>query len=747
MALKLVKQKENDKNKIFEGLNPEQVKAVKFTEGPLLVIAGAGSGKTRVLTHRIAYLIEEGIKPYNILALTFTNKAAREMKDRIAKIVSDDVAEKIWAGTFHSIFARILRYEAELLGYTSSFSIYDTDDSLSVIKKIMNNENIDRQQFPPQGIRSRISSAKNRMTGWMQYQESAETVIDKQTGLVYELYERYLKQNNAMDFDDLLINMIELLQENPEVLDKYQEKFRYILIDEYQDTNRAQYIIIKLLANKYKNICVVGDDAQSIYGWRGADIRNILEFQNDYSNTQVIRLEQNYRSTKTILGAADSVIKYNMKQLKKKLWTDNPGGEKIEIINSLDEKFEAEDIVDIIKSNKLNGNEYSFTDYAVLYRTNAQSLALENTFRKNEIPYVILGGISFYKRKEVKDTLAYLRLIYNPKDEESLLRIVNEPPRGLGQTSLRHIVNYARETKISLFDAFLQSENIYQLQERAKKSALNFANLILKYIEQKDKLSPSELAISYIEETGLLNMYKEMGTTDAEDRWNNIQQLLSDISSYFRNEPNATFEDYLQQMALITDIDEKDTSQNQVKLMTLHSAKGLEFPVVFIAGMEEDLFPLTRTELNRDEEEEERRLFYVGITRAEQRLFLTHASRRMKFGSYSNRLPSRFLSEINPSFIKQKFTKKPEFKTKKTKSAIPGKKIDSIKTKSSISFANGQNDTSFDFKNGDHVLHSKFGKGKVLVLAGSGMNAKAVVHFSSVGKKVLMLQYAKLKKL
>ncbi|MFC2130666.1 ATP-dependent helicase [Bacteroidota bacterium] len=748
MPLKLVKNKSTDSSKILIELNPEQDKAVTTTLGPLLIIAGAGSGKTRVLTHRVAYLIEQGIPPYNILALTFTNKAAKEMQERIGRIVSRDSADKIWAGTFHSLFARILRYEAEKIGYTSSFSIYDTDDSLSVIKKIMNNENLDRQQYPPQGIRAKISWAKNQMINWIDYQESADTPIEKQTGFVYERYEKQLKQANAMDFDDLLINMIHLLRDNPDILEKYQNKFKYILVDEYQDTNRAQYQVINLLAKKHENICVVGDDAQSIYGWRGADIRNILEFNKDYPDVTVIRLEQNYRSTKTILAAADSVIKNNRKQLNKTLWTDNPDGELIEIINSSDDRFETEDIVGIIKSHLKNGNEYTEKDFAVLYRTNAQSLALENTFRKHDIPYVIIGGISFYKRKEIKDTLAYLKLLFNPKDEESLLRIVNEPPRGLGLTSLRHIKTSAVDAGIPLLDAFFRTEDNINLQNRAKNSALNFANFIKKYVDLKDSLNPSELALKYIEETGMLQMYREIGTSDASDRWNNIQQLLSDISTYFRNEPEAKFEDYLQQMALMSDIDEKDTSHNQVKLMTLHSAKGLEFPIVFIAGLEEGLFPLAKSEMIQEEEEEERRLLYVGMTRAEQKLYLTYANRRMRFGNYSDQGPSPFITEIDPKFLHRKIKEKPSFQSSKTtpdnlikkKMKVPSKKTFATSKSKKIQ----PEKSEFDFKNGDMVQHSKFGKGKVLAVAGSGNNVKAVVHFNSVGKKVLMLQYAKL---
>jgi DNA helicase-2/ATP-dependent DNA helicase PcrA len=759
MTLKLIKKEEsNEESSILKGLNPEQRKAVTTINGPLLIVAGAGSGKTRVLTHRIAYLIEQGIQPYHIIALTFTNKAANQMKQRINNLVGGDVANKVWAGTFHSLFARILRTEAESLGYTNSFSIYDTDDSLSAIKTIMNNMNISQQQYPPQGIRHRISSAKNQMISWKEYRNNADEPIEKMTAMLYEKYEIQLKSSNSMDFDDLLINMIHLLKQNPNILEKYQNKFKYILVDEYQDTNRTQYTAINLLAAKYKNVAVVGDDAQSIYGWRGADIKNILDYQKDYPDATVIRLEQNYRSTKTILAAADSVIKNNRKQLNKTLWTDNPDGDLIELLQCSDDRAEGEDIARKIL-NMTEKTEYSAKDFAVLYRINAQSQPIENAFRMNNLPYVIIGSISFYKRKEIKDSLAYLRLLNNPQDNESLLRIINEPPRGLGNVTLRHVANYAQDESISLFEAFNQIDLISDIQDRAKKSAKEFIAMVNEFIENQKALTGSELAIKYIERTGLLKMYNEMGTPEAEDKWNNIQQLLSDISSYFRREEEGTLVDYLQQMTLIADIDEKDTTQNQVKLMTLHSAKGLEFPVVFISGLEQGLFPIQRADSLRDETEEERRLFYVGITRAEQKLFLTHARRRMRFGQLSNQSPSAFLREIDQKYLKAKNKSTPSPNTyfdsinsikpinniteRVEKRAIsPG----ANKIKFSAAALSKKPEPEFDFKMGDIVTHNKFGEGKILALAGTGTNAKAVVHFASVGKKVLLLQYAKLVK-
>ena len=745
MALKLVKVINAPNSNLLAQLNEEQKNAVTTVEGPLLIVAGAGSGKTRVLTHRVAYLIEQGINPYNILALTFTNKAAREMLDRISHIVPSDSVNKVWAGTFHSIFARLLRYEASHIGYTSSFSIYDTDDSLSVVKNVMNTLGINHQKYSPQSMRGRISWAKNQMIDSEKYSNSADSDLEKQTATVYDAYEKLLIVNNAMDFDDLLINMINALQISDETLEKYQNRFKYILVDEYQDTNRAQYVVINMLARKHKNICVVGDDAQSIYRWRGADIRNILDFQKDYADAKVVRLEQNYRSTKTILGAADSVIKFNRKQLHKTLWTDNADGDPVKVIETIDDRDEAERIAGIVKENSKDGG-FTHKDYAVLYRTNAQSLALENAFKKAQIPYVIIGGISLYKRKEVKDVLAYLKLLVNKQDSESLLRVINEPPRGIGPTSLKYIRGFAEKISISLYDAFLRVNENDSLQQRAKEAVNKFVELIEKYRSEIGKTEPAKLIEQYIGETGILQMYREINTEDSLDRWNNIQQFLSDFIDYFNRNEDAQFEDYLNQLSLLTDIDEKDTSQEQVKLMTLHSAKGLEFPVVIIAGLEHGLLPLLRADSHFEEEEEERRLFYVGITRAEKLLYLTYAGRRLRFGSYSGSSPSKFLNEIDRKFLdyaKKKNNDLPfnSFKTKTKKSKI----FYAINPKETHSFQ--QSAETIIFRTGDWVNHSHFGKGKIMAVVGTGNNAKAVVNFNSVGKKVLMLQYAKLEKL
>ncbi len=744
MPLKLKKIEEvNQGSQILISLNPEQKKAVQHVYGPLLIIAGAGSGKTRVLTHRMAYLLEQGIKPYNILALTFTNKAANEMKERISKLISADATRQLWAGTFHSIFARILRTEAPLIGYTSSFSIYDTDDSLKVIRRILSDMGLSQQKFPPQGFRSRISQAKNKGQTWQEYSEAADNQIDMTTADVFKEYEKQLKSSNSMDFDDLLINMVVLLENNPDILQKYQSRFKYILVDEYQDTNRTQYDVLNLLAKSHKNIAVVGDDAQSIYRWRGAEIKNILDFQNFYVNTNVIRLEQNYRSTKTIIEAAGNVIAKNRRQIPKKLWTENVQGEKIDIIQCQDDRNEASKIVSILKKKK-EEHKLDYGDFAVLYRINSQSLVLENAFRRAKIPYLIIGGISFYKRKEVKDAMAYLRLLVNQDDDQALLRCINEPPRGIGDTSIKHIVNYKNEHNITLYEAFLNADKNAYLQNRAKNAVSEFTTLIDDFIQKKEEMNTKELVIDFIESTGLPEMYKDIGTEDALDRWNNLQQIISDVATYLRDKPEATLEEYLQETSLMSDIDEKDMTLDHVKLMTMHAAKGLEFPYVFIAGMEEGLFPLSRAEMHPEEEEEERRLFYVGMTRAEQKLYLMYAKRRMRFGETKDCTPSPFLKELDKKYINwDKGTggvflppsqASPKFKRQNSF-------FDDIPHKENYSQIP---ESELEIKPGDNVIHSHFGKGKVVSLNGAGDKRQALVQFINVGRKRLMLKYAKL---
>jgi len=743
MSLKLVKSDTSiSASKILDNLNEVQLQAVTTINGPLLIVAGAGSGKTRVLTHRIAYLIEQGIAPHSIIALTFTNKAAEEMKERITNLVSFEASRKIWAGTFHSIFARVLRTEAELLGYTNSFSIYDSDDSLSQIKNVMNTLNISTQTIAPQEARSKISWAKSQLLSVSEFENSAQSYKDEIIAKIYQGYENSLKVNNAMDFDDLLNNFIKLLQSSGTTLNKYQNIFKYILVDEYQDTNRSQYTAINLLAGKNKNICVVGDDAQSIYRWRGADIRNILDFQKDYPEAQIIRLEQNYRSTKTIIGAADNVIRHNSRQIPKKLWTDNPEGDKIEILNNGTDTEEAKRIIELIIKLKKSDN-YTNKDFSVLYRTNAQSLAFENACRSVNLPYIIIGGMSFYKRKEVKDVLSYLKLLVNPKDSESLLRIVNEPPRGLGATSIQHIKSFAKDCGITLFEAFSRADEILTLQNRAKTAAVKFANFIKKYGELRLELTPDQLSSDYISESGLQEMYKEIDTEDSLDRWNNIQQMLDDIALFIEKEPERNLVDYIQQISLVSDIDEKDMTQEQVRIMTLHAAKGLEFPVVFIAGIEQGLLPLTRIDSFTEEIEEERRLFYVGITRAEKKLYLSHAARRMRFGEYQKQSRSQFLKEIDSSFLKSSILDRIDDQSAYKQPYKPANiHFDDIPQQDNYSQIEPE---PTKIRTGSIVNHHQFGIGKVEIIMGNGTNTQATVYFKSVGRKKLLLQYAKLK--
>lgn len=737
--------------KILKGLNKEQHEAVTTINGPALVVAGAGSGKTRVLTHRIAYMIEHGIKPWNILALTFTNKAAQEMKERIEKLAATGDASAIWAGTFHSIFARILRRYADKLGYTNNFSIYDSDDSLSLIKNVMNRLNINHKDYPPNGVRGRISAAKNKMVGAKEYSDMAQTLLEKQTGLIFREYEADMLKNNAMDFDDLLLNMIILLREFSDVLKSLQDQFHYILVDEYQDTNRAQYIAVKMLAKARQNLFVVGDDAQSIYGWRGADIQNILDFKKDYPYSKVIRLEQNYRSTKIILAAADGVIRNNRNQIPKKLWTDNPEGEKIGLITAQDDRDEALKVAQKIHDKIAAG--FKLKDFAILYRTNAQSLEIENTMRRYNFPYVVVGGTSFYKRKEIKDTIAYLKLLVNPQDSESLLRIVNEPPRGIGATTLRAVRDFAAFRRVSLFEAFGRANEIGDLQARAQKLSLAFYNFITSMMQEAMNMPPEELVYKYIEETGLTEMYREINTDESLDRWNNIQQLISDMKFYFKSNPEYTLADYLQQISLVADIDEKNTSEDKITLMTLHSAKGLEFPMVFITGLERGLFPLSKSDTSAEEEEEERRLFYVGITRAREQLFLSYAQRRARFGEFTNQVPSRFLREIDRSlFSLSSGALLPSVAASPAQSRMPQKPSRPMDNHSYSQIPHEESYSQIemhgdDFNVGDNVKHAMFGAGKIMGLSGTGSKRTAVVLFSSVGRKQLLLQYAKLVKI
>ncbi|HZK76446.1 MAG TPA: UvrD-helicase domain-containing protein [Candidatus Kapabacteria bacterium] len=758
-------------SKILAGLNPAQRAAVAQLTGPVMIVAGAGSGKTRVLTHRIALLIESGVRPWQILSLTFTNKAANEMKERIASMVSPELARDLWMGTFHSIFSRILRRHAAEIGYTSSFTIYDSDDSLGAIKQVMNGLGISKDQFNPNAVRSRISSAKNQMVSPVEYERLARDFFSEQVARIYPEYTSRLKMANAMDFDDLLLKTIELFDLRADTLAHYQKKFQYILVDEYQDTNRAQYAIIKRLAAAQKNLTVVGDDAQSIYAFRGAEIGNILDFERDYPGTKTFRLEQNYRSTKSILATADELIKNNKGQIPKTLFTENVRGEPVRITQCLDEKDEASSVVRAIEE-EVRAAKLELKDFAILYRTNAQSRALEDGLRRQGIPYVIVGGTAFYKRKEIKDVLGYVRLLVNPNDSESLLRVINTPPRGIGATTMEHVAIYAREHKQSLMSALSAIDFVPGVQSRAVQRIHEFARLMQKYAAMRDKMSPSELLRSMIDETNILQELKLENTMEALSRRENIQEFLSAITDYFHEKPDATMESFLEEISLLSEVDQTDGTKNAVTLMTLHAAKGLEYQVVCITGLEDGLFPSQPVGGDREPRdlEEERRLFYVGITRAMRRCYVFYATERLRFGETTRSLPSRFLEEIEKSGATEHVTSfgtKPrerESHTDRTREfshlfagspVVNGRTFARKRRESPMSRAlddepranYSQIDEGSNLHNGSRVFHETFGEGRIIALAGLGDKAKVTVEFPKFGRKNLMLKFANLKAL
>jgi len=731
-------------------LNAQQQEAVRSVEGPLMVVAGPGSGKTRVMTYRIAHLIGIGVPAYRILALTFTNKAANEMKSRIVQLVGEP-SRQIRMGTFHSVFARILRTEAEKIGYQRNFSIYDETDVLGVIKDILSSFGISAQQFNPYAIRSRISNAKNQLLSVDEYAQKSLDLFEQKTAIVFREYQQRLKRNNAMDFDDLLLKPIELFRGNTKVLEKYQEYFRFILVDEFQDTNRAQYALIHELACRYKNICVVGDDAQSIYAFRGADIRNILDFQRDYPETKIIRLEQNYRCTGTILSAADHLIKHNPDQIAKDLWTQNPGGDLITVLDCRDDRDEGETIVTRI-FEQLQRLKLDLKDVAIMYRTNSQSRSLEDALRKNSVPYTIVGGVEFYQRKEVKDVLAYLRILVNRQDNDALLRVLNYPARGLGDVAVSRLEAFAGEHSLSLADALVRSKEIAGLSKKAREGFHVFSALLEKYSALLPKITASELSRSLVDEIGILRNFKEEGTTEALSRWENVQELLSAISEFTADHEGSGLAEFLEDAALVAAVDDLDENRNAVTLMTLHSAKGLEYPVVFITGLEEGLLPLYTSMIETKELEEERRLCYVGITRAMKKLFFSYARIRYRFGEMTYQSSSRFLEEIPDELVeksgRQRYTGLPERSVH-----TPAWRRRSSPDEDS----HYHSDVVPDYDHGDeegermnvgmHVEHSVFGRGKILAISGQGESLKAVIDFDSVGRKNLLLKYAHLKTL
>jgi DNA helicase II / ATP-dependent DNA helicase PcrA len=721
--------------KIISQLNEPQQKAVQHVDGPLLILAGAGSGKTRVLTFRMAHLIATGAaRPGDIIALTFTNKAAGEMRDRIHALIPESVSS-MWVGTFHSLFARMLRREADRIGYTSNFTIYDSSDQQTLIKSILKEWNLSTQMHSPKLIGFSISRAKNSMITPDEFVQDVNNPTDEIVAKVYKEYNRQLRRLNAMDFDDLLLKPLELFRLYPLVKEYYQDRFRYILVDEYQDTNRAQYLVLRELADKYKNICVVGDDDQSIYRWRGADLRNILDFEKDYPKCAQFRLEQNYRSTPSILGLAHSVVTRNTERHEKKLWTDKKDGDLVSIVTAYDAPEEARMIVDKI-SREFRKGDRKFGDFSILYRINAQSRSLEDGLRAESIPYIIVGGTKFYERKEIKDVLAYLRVLINPTDEISLKRIINYPVRGIGEASISKIDVFAREQKITFLDALKRATDVPKLQTRTKERLGTLARLLEKYTTLLDHVSPSELVTSLVEELGILRQFKDEATIESATRAENVRELLQAIHEFtISGDDDSSLETYLQQVSLITDIDRWDDRSNAVTLMTLHAAKGLEFPVVFISGLEEGLFPLSRSTEDPRDLEEERRLFYVGATRAKEKLYLFWSKNRKRFGE-SKSYKSRFLKEVDGRFV-----------ALEESSAIRRAKQAQTQTNWNYNPMPSYEDESQEYIElniGMRVKHQKFGKGTILSIEASSGGPKVVVNFDLYGRKRLVMPYAKL---
>lgn len=766
--------------KYLSQLNDAQLAPTTHVDGPLMVIAGAGSGKTRVLTFRIAYLMSKGIDPFNILSLTFTNKAAKEMKARIAQIVGESEAKNLWMGTFHSVFAKILRIESDRLGYPSNFTIYDTQDSERLIATVIKEMNLDKDVYKTKQIRSRISSFKNSLITVRAYFNNPELVEADamakrpKMGEVYKNYVDRCFKAGAMDFDDLLLKTNELLTRFPDVLAKYQDRFKYILVDEYQDTNHSQYLIVRALADRFHNICVVGDDAQSIYAFRGANINNILNFQRDYSDAELYRLEQNYRSTKTIVNAANSIISHNKSKIDKVVWTANDAGNKIKVHRSLTDGDEGRFVASTIFEMKMN-EQRNNKDFAILYRTNAQSRALEDALRKRDVPYRIYGGLSFYQRKEIKDLLSYLRLIINPADEEALKRVINFPARGIGQTTIDRLTIAANQQNKTIFEVLTDS-NLTEIGLNAgTKAKLNdFVIMIQSFQVMNQSADAFELAEHVAKTSGIIREFKKDATPEGVARVENLEELLNGIRDFVEGQKEiadttGSLAEFLEDVALATDLDQEDTNDDRVALMTIHLAKGLEFPYVFIVGLEEDLFPSAMSMNTRAELEEERRLFYVALTRAEVQAYLTYTLSRYRWGKLIDAEPSRFIEEIDQQYLdiitpieEQRFNpmlsadifgdvepdvvrfKKPQIRKKEPE---PPKFI-APKNLKPLSKASSNKGTTNLFDNklvvGNIVSHLRFGKGKVLSLEGKGTDTKAEINFEHGGVKKLLLKFAKL---
>ncbi|WP_460190633.1 ATP-dependent helicase [Urechidicola sp. KH5] len=774
----------------LDSLNPAQKEAVLHKDGPMIIIAGAGSGKTRVLTFRIAHLMQGGVDPFNILALTFTNKAAREMKDRIAKVVGTSEAKNLWMGTFHSVFARILRSEADKLGFPSNFTIYDTQDSVRLLTSIIKEMGLDKDKYKPKQVLGRISQFKNSLITVRAYyqnsdlQEADRAAMRPKMGEVYKQYVERCFKSGAMDFDDLLLRTNELLTRFPEVLAKYQDRFRYILVDEYQDTNHSQYLIVRALADRFQNICVVGDDSQSIYAFRGANIQNILNFQKDYEDVKIFKLEQNYRSTSNIVKAANSVIDKNKTKLDKEIWTQNDAGSMIKVMRTFSDAEEGRFVAASIFENKMN-RQLSNENFAILYRTNAQSRSIEDALRKKNIEYRMYGGLSFYQRKEIKDTLAYLRLIMNPDDEEAFKRVINYPARGIGAATLDKLAVAANHYGKSMF-TIIQNLHNYPIKVNTgtQTKLQNFATMIRRFQIDSQSKDAFEMAEIVVKSTGIIKDLKSDGTPEADSRVENVQELMNGVKDFIeaqkQKEEDASLAFFLEDVALATDFDnDKKDDKPRVSLMTIHLAKGLEFPIVYIVGLEETLFPSAMSMNTRSELEEERRLFYVALTRAEQEAYLSYAQTRYRWGKLIDCEPSRFLEEIDEQYLEHlspppkpaianKFIdndifgdipqdrvrfKKPIQRKPPTSlrpKQVPKKvapKFSPPKNLKKVSQSNTGSANLFDnqIAVGNIVEHSRFGKGEVLALEGAGPNKKAEIKFETVGNKKLLLQFAKLK--
>ena len=742
-----------DNKSYLKDLNEAQLNAVLKIDGPSMVIAGAGSGKTRVLTYKIVHLVENGVDPFEILALTFTNKAAREMKLRISSMIGESESKNIWMGTFHSVFAKILRFEAHKIGFTSDFTIYDTQDSERLISSIIKEKALDKDVYRAKSIRNRISTLKNNFITVNGYFANIELVESDnlsrkpETGNIYKEYSERLIKSNSMDFDDLLMKTNELLNNYPEVLAKYQEKFKYILVDEYQDTNNSQYLIVKSLSDKYQNICVVGDDAQSIYSFRGANINNIINFRNDYDEVEVFRLEQNYRSTKNIVNAANSVIDHNKNKIDKEVWTDNDFGDRVEVRANESDIAEARSLCQKIVSL----NNTNFSNVAILYRTNAQSRPIEDSLRLNKIPYQIFGGVSFYNRKEIKDILAYLRLIVNSSDEESLKRIINYPARGIGQVTINKIILAAKKYDLTLYETIQKNNELsIGLSNSVLIKLQNFIDLIDVFKIQNQKLNAFDLTKEVIEKIKIIDELKKDDSPEGISRVENVQELLNGIRDFIEDQKelvdsNDKLSEFLSTVSLSTDFDIENEDKDKVSLMTLHLSKGLEFKHVFIVGLEEDLFPSALSYNTRSELEEERRLFYVGITRAKENLYLSYANSRYRWGKLIYCEESRFLNEIDKEYLKI-------IESTPSKSTIEESSINKIiynsrsKLKRLPKTSESLSSLKINVSEGDNVSHEKFGVGEIIKIEGSGNDSKATINFKKFGLKNLLLRFAKLNK-